>query len=111
MHQYENYDDNAIPAIPEHTMLSTAECNERVYPEFMYKIAPDACIEPVDKFMKRMTETYEIYSADMWLVDDESMFMERGMYCTEDSVVMDILDCDKMGSEVNTIIENMRGGY
>ncbi|CAH9014705.1 conserved hypothetical protein [Vibrio phage 501E54-1] len=112
MHQHENYDDNSFGWVPEHNVLSTEEMNERVYPEFQYKADPDSCVEATDEFMKRMVGTYRPYDEGMWLVDDEHMFMNQGIYRNEwDQPIDGILDCDKMGSEVNTIIENMKGSY
>ena len=113
MHQLENYDDNQFGWIPEHNVLSTEEMNERVYPEFMYKTDPDCVVEAVDDFIKRMTNTHQPYDPDIWLVDDEDLFMERGILCAEWDYVdhESILDCDKMGEEVSTIIDNMKGSY
>ncbi len=112
MHQHENYDDNQTAHIPEHAMLSYEECDERVYQEFFYSIEPDQVVEPVDEFIQRMISTHEVYDKDVWLIDDMELFTENGIYRNEwDQPIDVILDCDKMGSEVNTIIENMKGSY
>jgi hypothetical protein len=112
MHQ--NY-DNHFKWVCNQNLLSELEQDENVYRGYFTPIHPESrygAVECVDDFITRMLDTYRPYEEGTWLIDDEDMFMERGILMNgyEEWNFDEILDCDKMGAEVLKIIEDMKRG-
>ena len=107
--------DNYYDWVKDCNLLSEVEQSEKVYMGRFTPVEPyskGGSVECVDEFMTRMIEIYRPYeNSEMWIVDDEDMFTERGIFYSgyEEWDFDQILDCDKMGAEVLKIIEDMKG--
>ena len=101
MHQF---DDNLFPHQPRQVLLSQRDIDERVYPEFRFKLDPESTVEPVDSYFKHMSGRLQQWDENAWLLNDEETYMDLGLYKYTGSVY---LDEERMGEEVATFLSNL----
>ena len=107
MHQQTQNEDNRKPWKPGVLSIWTRDIAEipGVYPYVLTQNIPSKAAEPVDKFITQMLayeRPYHPSQASEWLISDEDLFYEGGIYnCCFDSYV----DMDKIVEYIDKKLE------
>lgn len=107
MHQQNQNSDNMKPYKPSVLSLFTRDLCElpEVYPYEMAQNVPEQAVESVDEFIDAMLSYSRFHpsEASEWLLDDEELFLDQGMY--NGGMCYDQLDLDKIVEDIDKLME------
>ncbi|AGN51685.1 hypothetical protein VPLG_00246 [Vibrio phage eugene 12A10] len=107
MHQQTQNEDNRKPWKPSVLSIWTRDIAElpEVYPYELTQNIPSESVEPVDKFIESMLayERFHPSHASEWLISEEDLFMEQGLYSNG---LSEYIDIDKLVDDLDNRMED-----